>query len=670
MSRSDSFGLFWHDVEKVKARAGGVRTIGPMPPIPKTGWRPPVEFPNLSAAKVIGFDTETYDPELRDSGPGWGRDKSHLIGISMSVEDGTSWYFPFAHETETELNMDRDQVLAFARHALGTSVPKVGANLIYDVGALKVEGVKVGGPLLDIQFAEALLNSETPRVDLDSLGEKYLNKGKETSILYDWLASWLGGKASERQRANMYKSPPSLAGPYAEADASLPIAIMNKQWPLLQARGVFDLFLMECKLINLLVEMRIKGAPVNVNKAEEEYESLGNDLIEIGSRIRDIAGQPVNPNAPDSIKSAFIKLGIPIPRKINSKGEEKDTFAAPVIEALGLPLTDTIVEYRQTAKVRDVFVKSYIIDKNIKGRVHCSFNPLKGDSGGTRSGRFSSSDPNLQNIPARTEIGKRVRTLFEAMQGKLWRKWDFSQIEYRLLAHHAVGAGSDEIRAVYNSDPDTDYHIRTGDMIHNLVGQELERRKVKTINFGLIYGMAENTLSTRLGLSKAEGKNLFKMYHEAVPFAQATMDDCAAEVHKFGYVTTILGRKSDFPMWGTKKFDAEGRAGLPYDLACRKWGAYNIERSFTHKALNRKLQGGAADLMKAAMVAAYEAGLFADDACGMPTLTVHDELDFEDENSPDNPAWKEFKHVMENTTMCKIPIRMDESIGKNWGNAD
>ena len=240
----------------------------------------------------------------------------------------------------------------------------------------------------------------------------------------------------------------------------------------------------------------------------------------------------------------------------------------------------------------------------------------------------------------------------------------------RMLAHHAVGPGSEELRAAYNKDAHIDYHDLTGELVKKLTGQELPRRNIKNINFGLIYGMSEAKLAAGLGLSGPEGKNLFKSYHEAAPFAKATMEAAANEVHRMGYVETILGRKSDFTRWSPKKYDPTV-AAMEYEAAVRRWGVYNIERSHTHKALNRKLQGGAADVMKVAMLTAYEAGMFEDSACGMPSLTVHDELDFDDTSDPDNPAWPEFKRIMETAMpQLRVPVVIEGSVGPNWGDAD
>lgn len=666
--RHDSLGMFWQDLPKVRARGSGDTTRRPMPNIPETGWRPR-EFPNLTAAKVIGFDTETYDPGLLTEGPGWGRGNGHIIGVSLAVADGSAWYFPVRHETQVEYNMDPANVMSFLRHTLRDARPKVGANLIYDVGWLAEEGVIVGGRLYDVQFAEALLDSETPDVALDSLAFRYLKRGKETSVLYDWLAMWLGGPATDKQRKHLYLSPPTLAGPYAEADAALPISILEAQWPRLVARGVAELFDLECRLIPLLVAMRRKGAPVDVGKAERLYDELGKDLVDVEQRMSNVVGKPVNPAARESLLAAFKVAGLEPPTKVDKKtGTSKVTFDAAALEDIAHPLAEAILEHRRITKVRDTFVKSYILDKNVDGRVHCSFHPLRSEGSGARSGRFSSSDPNLQNIPVRTELGKRVRACFAARI--LWRKADYSQIEYRMLAHHAVGEGSDEIRRAYNENPDIDYHELTTELVYKFTGIRLPRRNIKNINFGLIYGMAEPRLAATLGLSLAEGRQLFANYHAAAPYARATMEAAANEVHRFGYVSTVLGRKSDFNRWGPKRY-APGESDRTYTAAVEKWGVYNIERSRTHKALNRRLQGGAADVMKKAMVAAYEAGLFHEDACGIPLLTVHDELDFDDLNDPRGLHWDEFRRVMESAVPdLRVPVRIDMSTGPTWGEAD
>lgn len=668
MSRWDNFGLFWQDIQTSRGQRQRA-----MPPIPETGWRTPGSFPNLSAAKVISFDVETYDPELTDQGkikgkgPGWARHSGHLVGISVGVEDGSAWYFPMRHEVEPEYNLDPIQVLSWANHALSGPQPKVGANLIYDLGWCLEEGIKVGGPLYDVQFAEALLNSEAPDVSLESLSQNWLGEGKESNLLYEWCSGFYGGPKTARQRKNIYRSPPRLAGPYAVSDATLPIRVLNRQWPELARLGLLDLFNMECGLIRLLVAMRFKGAPIDVAKVEELESRFRLEIKDLDDEIRRQVGFEVNTNASQSLAKAFDYLGLPYGRTAPTERSPQGnpSFPADFLEAVDHPVAAMIVKRKQKEKLRGVFLESYLLKNHVNGRVHCSFHPLRGDDNGARSGRFSSSAPNLQNIPIRTPEGKMIRQCF--VSNGLWRKYDHSQIEYRMLANHAVGPGAEEIRARYRAQPDTDYHDATIELIKNLVGLDLERRPAKTINFGLIYGMSQPELARRLHLADG-GRQLFAAYHQGVPFAKATMQAAMDFAGRTGYIDTVLGRRSRFDMWTSQTYDAEAKA-MPLEKALAKYG--RIQRAFLHKALNRRLQGGAADVMKRGMLKCYESGVF--DVIGYPGLTVHDELDFDDEtDGQQDEAWAYMKHTLETCmgNLIRVPLLVDMKTGPNWGDAD
>jgi len=280
--------------------------------------------------------------------------------------------------------------------------------------------------------------------------------------------------------------------------------------------------------------------------------------------------------------------------------------------------------------------------------------------GGTRSGRFSSDSPNLQNIPTRSDLGKLIRRCF-ADPYRPWRKYDYSQIEYRFLVHFAVGHGSDEIRRVYAENPDTDYHQITHDLIFDITGVDLIRAFTKNINFGLIYGEGEDKLGRELGVTASKAKEMFAAYHKAVPFAKETMKACSTEAEIYGMITTVLGRRSRFDLWEPSSF-SDKRPPLSYANALMKYG--NIKRAYSYRALNRRLQGSAADQMKLAMHKCWKDGIFAE--TGIPRLTVHDELDFVDDGGKDK-AFAEMKHVMETCMELRVPVRADYEIGPNWG---
>lgn len=667
--RSDSLGFFWEDK---LAEGPRNRRARPMPPIPQTGWRPPTHFPNLAAASVISIDCETKDPELEDHGPGWARNRGHIVGVSIGANSGGRWYFPMRHEVETELNIDPELVLRWLRDVLGNpNQPKVGANLIYDIGWLQQEGVYVKGELVDVQYAEALLN-EQATVALEDLAQRYLGEGKTTSLLYRWCADFYGGAPTSRQRKNIYRSPPSLVGPYAEGDADLPLRIIPRQYPLLHEQGLVDLFRMECALIPLLVKMRFAGVRIDPARAEGLRADLETREKELQQRLKVMTGVDVNTNASESLARAFDRAGIPYPK---TKGKKpKPSFTKPFLKTVDHPLARTILEIRLYAKMRRTFVEGYLLGAHVNGMVYGQFHPLRGDENGTRSGRFASSDPNLQNLPIRDEEwGPKIRGIFVPDEGHAaWRKYDYSQIEYRFLVHFAEGPGAEEARALYLNDPNTDYHEMTLDLVSPVAGwdvstkeqRKLRRRPIKNINFGLIYGMGVDKLSADLGLSVKEGKALFAAYHKAVPYAKKLMDECSQDARDTGVITTILGRRSRFDLW-----EPEGWGGasadtiaLPLNEAILKWG--NIRRAYTHKALNRRLQGSAADLMKVALLKCWESGIF--DEVGVPRLLVHDETDHSDPGGKDE-AFREMQHILETAIPLRIPVKADYEIGPDWG---
>lgn len=616
----------------------------------------------MSRARCISIDCETYDPELLDHGPGWARGKGHIVGVSVGADGGGRWYFPIRHEVEPEHNWAPETVLAWLRDTLGNPMqPKVGANLMYDVGWLRHEGVTIRGELVDVQYAEALLD-ERAEVALEVLAQKYLGEGKESSLLYRWCSDYYGGKANGSQRANIYRAPPRLVGPYAESDADLPLRVAIAMYPHLVREGMLDLFRMECDLIPMLIEMRFAGVTVNIPRAEELRDTLAAREVIEHEKLKALVGFGVDINSADSLSKAFDTVGL----GYNRTAKGKPSFTKDFLKAVQHPVADHIREIRKLAKLRGTFVESYILNSHVGGKVYGQFHPLRGDEGGTRSGRFSSSTPNLQNLPSRDdELAPLVRGLFIPDEGHhQWRKYDYSQIEYRFLAHFAVGPMSDEIRAIFNADPNTDYHEMTRELVHRQTGQLLDRKPIKNINFGLIYGMGVDKLAGGLGLTVAKGRELFAAYHKGAPFAKATMELCSEEALNTGIITTILGRKSRFDLWEPASWGTDSIA-LPYEKAILHYG--QIRRAYTHKALNRRLQGSAADLMKRAMWQCWKDGIFAE--TGIPRLTVHDELDFSDPGGKD-AAFREMRRVLETAIPLRIPVKADCDIGPDWGHVE
>lgn len=662
--RADAIGIFWQDIPRGRGHNAIARV---MPPIPPTTWQPLRDLPNLARATTLCVDTETFDPSLTNKfGPGWARGVGNIAGISIGADFDGRWYFPIRHTVEPETNYEPARILEWLRRELRRpEQTKVFANALYDVGWLKQEGVAVAGPLYDVQFAEALL-APTAFVALEVLARKYLEEGKVGGELFQWLADYYGGKADDGQRANIYRSPPRLAAPYAEADADLPIRILQRQWPILRQNGLLDLFELECGLIPLLVEMRFAGVSVDIVRAEVVKGELELEEKKLNAQLKQMVGFEVNVNAADSLAKAFKKLDVPFnytkPTVNNPKG--RPSFTKDFLNLVGHPVGKLVRNVRKVQKTRSTFVESYILKSHVNGKVYPSFHPLKGDENGAVTGRFASSNPNYQNLPSRDEImGQLVRGLCIPDAGhQQWRKYDWSQLQYRFLAHYAVGDGADELRRVYNTDPKADYHALVQGQIKRVTGKHLERKPVKNVNFGFVFGMGIDHLAVMLELERAAAEELADVYHEGVPYVKATLKATAEEAQTFGCIRTFLNRRATFDLWEPKDWD-DDRPALPYRQACQEYG--RVRRAYTHKALNYKLQGSEGDYMKHCMLRAWKEGVFA--ATGVPRLIVHDEFDFSDPGGQDEAFDYLHHEIMERSLKFRVPISAGCDIGPNWG---
>jgi DNA polymerase I-like protein with 3'-5' exonuclease and polymerase domains len=638
------------------------------PPIPHTGWQAPTVFPNLSAASLIGIDTEVKELDF-DHGPGWSRGKSQVCGISIAAKDRLGnrgkWYFPIRHEVCPEQNLDPLPTLAYLRSVLETPVPKVGANLVYDIGNLAMDQIYVQGELHDIQFAQALID-EYSYVALDDLAHEYCGRGKTTNALYEWCALAYGGKIDQRE--NIYRAPPSLVGPYAEDDAALPIDILEKQWRKLSNDSLHEVYRVECDLIRLLVRMRLSGVRVDIAAAERLNHEIKVEIATLEKKLFEETGILCNVNSGDDLAKVFDSVGIKYPRT----EQGNPSFRKDFMKNLEHPIATLVNDIREHIKLSSTFFEGYILERNVDGRLFCQFHPLKNErGGGTGVGRFSSSDPNLQNIPARTKLGKKVRTVFVPDEGHLiWEKDDYSQLQYRGLAVYATdkGDGSAEaLRQDYRNNPKTDYHERIQNKFKEETGKELERRPIKNLNFGLIFGLGKGKLIRSTGIQGKAGVAFYELYHKLVPYAKPTMEALATEVQVFGYITSPLGRRCRFNTW-EPIFDNHDHAApaLPYEQALREYGSA-IKRANDYTGIAYKLQSFEGDIIKKSLRDCYVAGIF--DVIGMPKLLVHDEWDFSViSDAPEQvAAYTEMRRIMETSIPLPVPLRVDATRAANWG---
>lgn len=616
--------------------------------LPTSAWQPPKEFPQLTNAKILSIDCETRDPNLLTSGPGGVRHDGELVGVSIAADDNFCGYFPIGHRDGG--NLDKEQCIAWLRDTLGGNQPKVGANLLYDLEWLRATGIQVNGPIRDIQIAEPLIDEERDGgFSLNNLAKYYLNEEKDEKLLRE--AATLQGYDP---KSELWKLHSKYVGPYAEADARLPLLIWEKQEKILKDNDLWDIFLLESDLVPILLDMRFKGVRIDLEKAELLKEDSLSKEAELLNKLREIAGRVVEPWANQDIQFTFEKLGLWYPKTQHGN----PSFTADWLSSHEHPFCQNLVEFRKINKMRRDFIEGICLKMQYNGRVHAQFHALRKDADGTRSGRFSSSTPNLQQIPARDEYwGPLVRSLFLPDEGAQWACLDYSQQEPRVLLHYAHLRrlrGSDEAVTQFNNNNATDFHQMVAEMA------SISRKQAKTINLGMFYGMGIYKLSQQLGLEMDEAKSLFEQYHSRVPFVRQLASECSKAAAQRGQIRTLLGRQRHFNMFepaDSRNTWPNRESPLNRTAAEKVWEGRPLRRSMTHKALNALVQGSSADMMKKAMVDLYKEGIVAH-------ITVHDELDL---SVVDRDEAQRIATVMENCVELNVPLKVDVETGPNWG---
>ena len=606
---------------------------------PESDWSIPSVFPQFSDTETIAVDLETYDPHLMTCGPGWATGRGHIVGIGIAT-DNWKGYFPIRHDGGG--NLDEDVVLRWLKNTLASEKRDViFHNALYDVGWLRREGVHVGGKILDTIVAAPLVNENRYSYSLDNLGEFYCNEKKDESLLQNAALSFGVNPKSE-----MYKLPSKFVGPYGEQDAALTLKLWKKLKVEIKEQSLEKILDMECRLIPLLLEMRWRGVRIDEEKADTVSKKLSIEEQKIQVEIKRKYGAEVNLWANASLEGIFEKNKIWFPR--TAKGMA--SFQKDWLEGQEHELPQLIVRARKLNKARTTFIDKMIKDHCFNGRIHAEAHAMRNDRGGTVSGRFSYSNPNLQQVPARDpEIGSLIRSLFIPEEGCQWGVFDYSQQEPRLTVHYADRmnlAGAKDAVSLYTNE-NADFHQIVADMAN------IPRKQAKTINLGLSYGMGKEKLIKELGIEELEAQALFQQYHAKVPFIRALQDQCARVAMERGYIRTFAGRRCRFNLWEDRY---ERTLPLPYDEAIEKYGD-NLKRSYTYKALNRLIQGSAADMTKLAMLGLWEEGI-------VPHLQVHDEVDISIENTEQANT---VARIMENCVELAVPLLVDKELGSSWG---
>ena len=603
----------------------------------QTEWLPPEEFPDLSKYDEIAIDLETKDPDLMKMGSGNVIGKGDVTGVAVAVS-GWSGYYPIAHEGGG--NMDRKKVLGWFQDVLKTPSLKIFHNAMYDVCWIKSLGLSINGKIVDTMIASALVDENQMRYDLNNCSKRYTGMSKNESALYQAAKDW-----GVDPKAEMYKLPAIYVGAYAEKDAELTLELWQELKKEILHQDIQSIFDLETELFPCLVAMRFLGVKVDVEGAHIMKKELASQESLLIQAVKKETGIDTQIWATRSIAQVFDKLKLDYDR---TEKTQAPSFTKNFLQNHPHPLVKKIAQAREINKAHTTFIDT-IIKYSYKDRIHAEINQLRSDNGGTVTGRFSYSNPNLQQIPARNkDLGPRIRALFLPEKDHTWGCFDYSQQEPRLVVHYAALQnlyGVDEVLDAYR-EGDADFHTIVADMA------EIPRSQAKTINLGLFYGMGKNKLQAELGVSKDKAEVLFKQYHNKVPFVKQLMDNVMRRAQDSGKIRTLLGRLCRFHLWEPNQFGIH--KALTHDAALLEHGP-GIKRAYTYKALNKLIQGSAADMTKKAMIALHKEGI-------TPHIQVHDELDISVTDNADK-----IKDIMESAVDLEVPNKVDYESGPNWG---
>jgi DNA polymerase I-like protein with 3'-5' exonuclease and polymerase domains len=610
----------------------------------QTEWICPESFPDLSGYQYVAIDLETKDPNLKTRGSGSVIGHGEIIGIAVAVE-GWSGYYPIGHR---EGNMDRRKVLEWITKVCADDNTKIFHNAMYDVCWLKSYGIKINGFVIDTMVMLSLIDENRRWYSLNSASYDYLGEVKNEQSLKEAAEA-----AGVDAKSEMYKLPAMYVGSYAEKDAELTLELFRVLSREIQKQNLQNVFDLETNLFPCLVDMRFRGVRVDVEKAHTLKQKLVSQEEELLLQVKKETGVETQIWAARSIAQVFDKLSLPYSRTLKSNAP---SFTKNFLQEHQHPIVQKIAKAREINKAHTTFIDT-ILKHEHKGRIHADINPIKSDTGGTVTGRFSYSNPNLQQIPARNkDLGPMIRGLFIPEENCTWGCFDYSQQEPRLVVHYAATTEpicfNESVTKIVEKfkDDSVDFHQTVADMAN------ISRSQAKTINLGLFYGMGKAKLQAELGLNtKQEAENLFNQYHDNVPFVRELMNRTSSFAQTSGSIGTLLGRKCRFDKWEPATFGMH--TPMTLEEAERTYGRGRIRRAFTYKALNKLIQGSAADMTKKAMLDLYQEGI-------IPHIQIHDELDLSIESQEQA---KKIIEIMENAVTLAVPNKVDYESGRTWG---
>ncbi len=602
--------------------------------VPETTWKPKAEFFPIHYAKRICIDIETKDPDLKELGPGVRRRGSYIVGIAIAIENGPSAYYPIRHENGENLceNTVTDWCFReFSRYPGEV----VGANILYDLDFLASEGIHFldsSCTFLDVQHAEALINENQRRYNLNSLCEKYLGEPKREDLLNE--AAYAYGVDPKKE---LWRIPSEYVGPYAIGDVELPLKILRKQEKEIEKQDLHQIWKLETDLLPAMLDMRRLGIRIDQDQLErcevyfkeQEDKELSKIVSETGHDLREDIWNG------EKVAAMFRSIGI-VPNK--TEKTEKDSITSGWLEQISTkhPIALSFLNVRRYNKVRTTFCDG--IRRHItNGRIHPNFNQLRGDKGGTVSGRLSCNHPNIQQMPIRNkDTGRMFRSIFLPEEDHQYGRFDYKEQEPKLVLHYALTSFKknkdvQNLLKIHGDNPNLDSY--------KLISNTLEREICKTVYLALLYGAGGLKICETLNLPTEvditgrklpgkEAKAIIRNFNSGAPYIKKLVKKCTDRALARGYIKTFLGRHCRF-----------------------------TDPQFTYKATNRLIQGSAADQMKQAIINMHREGI-------IPHMQVHDEVGVSVHGTEEAVKIKE---IMENAIDLKIPAIVDYQLGKSWG---
>ena len=656
----------------------------------------------IESGETVAIDLETYDPQLKTHGSGAIIGKGKVCGIALAFKD-EKMYIPIRHRyshqnLDPKITWKRLNKILFQRD----DVKKVFHNAMYDVCWIRKEsGLMPKGPIYDTMVAASIIDENRTgkkRYTLDSLSRDYLGETKYKNDLEEI-------SNVDDPMSNMHKLSWDQVREYAEQDVSLTLRLWNVfkkeiKKPIntgtKNVKTLESIFDLETRLFPCLVEMRFRGVRIDEKRTKTFGKELEDEREKILDQIKKETGVEILLWSADSFEPLLKQQNITDYKVTPKTG--RPSITKLYLESHTNKYLKLIAKARQLDKLHNTFVTSILKYSN-KGRIHADINQIRSDQGGTVTGRFSMSNPNLQQIPARTEQGSKIRELFLPEENCKWASFDYSQQEPRLVVHYALKlkdqdiSGAMDMAERYNKEPDTDFHDMVADMA------SITRKQAKTINLGLFYGMGKNKLARSLELETEEAKDLFDQYHKRVPFVRQLANSLQKYAEENKQIYTLEDRFCRFNKWeprdkywnaeegrfvvqkykddenGVKQIMEEAvpildgideakdyyKANRSLEQHKQDPFAENFESfcqpAFTYKALNRLIQGSAADMTKKAMVLLFEEGI-------VPHIQIHDELCFSIESEEQA---EKIKTIMENAIKLEVPNKVDYESGPNWG---